>query len=259
MVRHCQKSQLMILVTGCLLWSSAQALSLNGFTRFGAVLGINASVPGKVESIAVRQGQRVDKGDVLIILDSTELNAELERAKAIAKSLLPTYEIAQLELERAEELYDRDSLSQVDLKTAESTMLKAEGDYEAAQAVVSMASYRLRQARIVSPLSGRVLSVEVSPGVYVDPSVNHQPMVKLVDSRQLQAIVAIKSEQWDANLLNKPATVTFRSRSFSGSVTSLGLASVQQNNGLPAYELSVTFTTDQLIPADMPVTIEIKE
>lgn len=259
MVRHFQKSQLMILVAGCLLWSSAQALSLNGFTRFSAAVGVNASVAGKVESIAVKQGQRVNKGDVLITLDSTELKFELERANALSKSLLPAYETAQLELERAEELYDRDSLSQVDLKIAESAMLKAEGEYEVAQAALSLATYRLGQARIESPLTGRVLSVEVSPGVYVNPEINSQPMVNLVDSRRLQAIAAIKSEQWDANLLNKSATVTFRGRSFDGNVTSLGLARVQQSSGLPAYELSVTFTTDQLIPADMPVTIDIKE
>jgi membrane fusion protein (multidrug efflux system) len=222
-------------------------------------VGINAAVPGKVESIEVKPGQRVSKGDALIMLDLTELKSELAHAKALEKSLLPAYETAQLELERAEELYDRDSLSQVDLKTAESAMLKAEGEYEMAQAAVTLATYRLAQAKVTSPLSGRVLSVEVSPGVYVNPEVNHHVMINLVDSRRLQAVAAIKSEQWDANLLNRSATVTFRGRSFTGSVTALGLTRVQQSSGLPAYELSVTFTTDQLIPADMPVTIDIKE
>ena len=113
----------------------SQALTLNGFTAFDSVIELNARVSGVVDTIAVKPGQLVQKGDLLIQLDTVPYRARLDRAMAIEKSLQPVVLTAQMELERAEELYDRDSLSQVALKNAENALAKAEGNYQAATLV----------------------------------------------------------------------------------------------------------------------------
>ena len=253
------KVRLIILVGSLLYLPVSQALNLNGFTRFGSLVELNARVSGVVQSIKVKAGQRVKKGDVLIALDATPLRASRDRAVGIEKSLLPVVETAQLELQRAEELYDRDSLSQVALKNAENELAKADGQYQAAKAERVIAAYRLKNAVIYSPINGRVLQLHTNVAQFIDPAVSLDPLITLVQSQQMKAVALIKSEQWNGGLMNKDAMVVFGDKQFAGKVSFLGYERIKQSSGLPAYEIHVSFTTDRLIPAEMPVTINIKE
>ena len=251
--------RLLILFSGLIYYPASQALTLNGFTRFGSIVELNAKVSGVIQTIKVKPGQRVNKGDVLISLEITPLQASVDSAIAVEKSLLPVVETAQLELQRAEELYDRDSLSQVALKNAENSLAQADGHYQAAIAQRVIAVYQLKNATINSPINGRVLQLHTNIDQFVDPAVNLRSLVTLVKSQQMKAVALIKSEQWSGSLMNKPATVVFGKKQFSGKVSYLGYERIKQSSGLPAYEIHVSFVTDQLIPAEMPVTINIEE
>jgi len=237
----------------------AQALSLNGFTRFGSEIAINARVNGIVKSIRVKPGQLVNKGDTLIVLDALPYERRLDKARAIEKSLKPRVETKQLELDRAFELYDRDSLSQVELKNAQNELAQAEGEYQAAQADTLIADYELFHSVIRSPVSGRVLQVHSNIDQYVNPEVSLAPLITIATTRQMTAVGLINSEQWDSSLLNHPATIRYRNKVFDGKVSYIGFKRVQQATGLPAYEIHVSFETDQLIPEKMPVTVEIRD
>ena len=251
--------QIFILLSSLSYLPVSQALSLNGFTRFGSVVELNARVSGVVKSIKVKPGQRINKGDVLIALDVTPLQASLNKAVAIEKSLLPVVKTAELELQRAEELYDRDSLSQVALKNAENDLAQAEGLYQAAKAEKIIARYQFENALIYSPINGRVLQLHTNVDRFIDPAVSLDSLITLVKSQQMKAVALIKSDQWNASLMNKNATVFYGQQEFAGKVSFLGYERIKQSSSLPAYEIHVSFATNQLIPAEMPVTIEIKE
>ncbi len=238
---------------------TASALSLNGYTDFGATLEINSSVVGSVMAVHVKPGQKVLKGDILIKLDATPYRTRLEKVQAIEGSLLPAVESARLELERVQELYDRDSLSEVELKKAENFLAEANGAYQAAQADSLLAEYDLNNCVIRSPVEGRVLEVNTNTSQYVDPAVQSRVLLTLVDSLHMKAIALINSDQWDARLINKKATVTFRSKIFHGKVSYIGYKRKKLSTGLPAYEVHVAFKTTSLIPAEMPVFIDIPD
>lgn len=259
MVKTIMKIKLILPFISLLFAPASQALTLNGNTGFGSVLNVNASVSGIVQSIKVKAGQRVKKGDVLLVLDNKPHKARLDRARAIEKSLLPAVQTAELELERAQELYDRDSLSQVELKNAEIVLAQAEGSYQAASADVVLAKYQLANTIIYSPINGRVLQLHSNNLQYVDPAVSVDPLITLVESRQMKAIALVNSDQWDQALINKKATVQYREKQYEGKVNYLGYKRIKQSSGLPAYEIHVVFKTDSLIPAEMPVKIEIKD
>lgn len=244
---------------GLLFLSSGHALELNGYTRYAQMLDMNSGTAGTVESVNVKRGQRVKAGDLLIQLDATAHQARLERAQAVETSLQPMVETAELELERAQELYDRDSLSQVELKKAENALSIAQGHYQAARADSALAEYELQKTQLRSPIDGRVLEVYTDVSHYIDPGVEKDALLTIVNSRQMLAVAQLNTEQWDAGLMNKKATVKFRDQQFNGRVSFLGFNRVKQSSGLPAYELQVTFETSSLIPAEMPVTIDISQ
>ena len=249
----------LILLVSLLFMPQAMALTLNGHTEFAAQYDLNARVAGVISRLNVTPGQRVRKGDVLVELDATPQQARLKKAQSLAKSLKPETEIAELELEKAFELYDRDSLSQVALKNAENKLARIQGQYVAAEADVDIAQYQLQNTRLSSPIDGRVSKVHRAVAQFVNPHVDSQPIVTVVSSQQLIAVGLIGSDQWQTSLINRPATVKFRDRSFQGKVSFLGFKRVKKATGVAAYEIHVSFSTDQLIPEQMPVTIEIEE
>ncbi len=253
------KYNLIVIVFSLLNLSPAMALTLNGFSEFESVWKLNVSMAGVVQTINVQPGSPVMKGDILLKLDVTTYQARLKRAIAIEKSLLPVQQAAQLELERAEELYDRDSLSQVALKNAENTLAKAEGNLEAASANRIIAEYELANTVISSPVDGHILQLFTNISQFIDPSVTTSPLLTVVNSRRMKAVALINSEQWNDSLINRKATVKYRNKEYSGKVSYLGFKRIKQSGGLPAYEIHVSFEADQFIPAEMPVTLIIKD
>ncbi len=236
-----------------------QALTLNGFTRFGEQVPLNAATAGVVKSVAVRPGQRVRRGDLLLQLDNRPHRARLTRARARAERLKPPLDTAELEYERAQELYDRDSLSTVALQKAESRLAEARGAYEAALADQQLAEYELGLTRVTAPVAGRVLEVTVRVGQYVNPQADLSPMLTLVRTRNMRAVATLGSEQWNPDLVGRKARVVYRGQGYEGQVERVGLQRVKTGSGLSGYPVQVRFRTDELIPADMPVSIEIAE
>ena len=102
-----------------------------------------------------------------------------------------------------------------------------------------------------------MIAVNVVPGRYLDPAIAAESLMTLVDSQRMHAVAIIKTEQWESGMVGKSATVTFRGKRYSAKVASIGLKREEKGDGLPAYELTLSFSADRLIPAGMPVSIEI--
>lgn len=251
--------KVLFLVFSLLQCSLSMALSLDGVTRFASVLKLNAATEGVVRSIKVKPGQRVSKGEVLLELDNIPHQAKLDKALAIEKSLLPEVEIAQLELERVQQLFDIDSLSQVDLKNAENKLIRAEGAYQVARAESVLARYHFEQAVIRAPVDGRILRIDVNLAEYIDPSERANALITMVESQRMMAVGILDANQWKVALLNKSATVKYRGHTFKGIVRHVELAGNQLSSEKPGYEIHISFDADRLVPADMPVTLVIKD
>ncbi len=248
-----------LMIMALVMATPVKAMTLNGFTDYGSIIKINARTSGLVKNIKVTQGQQIKKGDVLIELDGVLQKETLKRAKAIEKSLFPGVEMAQLELDRAFELYDRDSLSQVELKKAENEFARAQGEYEAAQSDTAIAHYHLKNTKISAPVSGRVIDIHVSKAHYVDPSTNDVDLITLVDEQTSKAVTSVNAEQWSPVLLNKEATVEYKNTKYNGKVAYIDYKGIKQGDGTSTYEIHILFKSDTLIPAGMPVLITISD
>lgn len=52
----------------------------------GRLVNVSSKIPGRVASVLVREGQGVQKADVLVVLDSPEIRAKLDQAEAARKA-----------------------------------------------------------------------------------------------------------------------------------------------------------------------------
>lgn len=117
---------------------------------------IRPRIASLVDRIAFDEGQLVNKGDLLVELESSEIVAGLELAKASLSESRSLYQ-------RNKSLSSSQAISLSNLEQLLAQVKVDEAQVEAAQA-------RLDNSRIRAPFAGRVGLRRVSPGSYVDTS-----------------------------------------------------------------------------------------
>jgi membrane fusion protein (multidrug efflux system) len=132
---------------------------------------LRSEIAGVIESVRFKEGQRVQAGDVLFLLDSDEQRAALRQAEA--------------ELVLAADVFERtEALSKVKI-SAISELTRARAGIAAAEAAVDLARVNLKRTQIRAPFEGALGARDVSPGDRVD---SDDPLVQIdsVDRLQLQ-------------------------------------------------------------------------
>ena len=139
---------------------------------------VGALVSGEILKIYVDYNTEVKKGDLMAVIDQTQILASLEEAKArlsSAKESLASaevsYQLAKKNYERYQTLYDKEYVSKVNLEEYELAYVNAKSSLNSAQANVVQAQSNLDTAekdlsntKIVSPIDGVVLTKKVSEG-----------------------------------------------------------------------------------------------
>jgi membrane fusion protein (multidrug efflux system) len=117
---------------------------------------IRAEVPGRVMSINFQEGALVRKGELLVKINDSELQAEL-------KKLLLDEKLSQDDVYRKEKLLELKAVSQEELDIARSQL-------GVIQAQIELVRARLEKTGIYAPFSGRIGLRYVSPGGYISSS-----------------------------------------------------------------------------------------
>jgi len=126
-----------------------------GTVRAKESVDITSKVADRVVAIHFEEGKQVNKGSVLVELDSEEARADLAAAQAAERDSVSQYK-------RSQELFQTHALSEAQLEQLQATML-------ANQARVAAARSRVNDRRIVAPFTGRVGLRNVSLGGLVSP------------------------------------------------------------------------------------------
>jgi membrane fusion protein, macrolide-specific efflux system len=242
-----------------LLSPPAQAFELSGITEFDQRLTLNSSISARIDHVHVGIGQSVTAGDLLVSMVSTGLQARVDVATAETEALLPELEFAQIELDKAQEMYDRDSLALVTLQRSQQAFRIAEARLAASTAELELARFHRAQAQIRSPIDGIVLSIDAFPGQYINTRVENRTLLTIADNRSMSVKALLPVEQYRNTLLNRPAQIRYLDQEFQGKVIAIDRQVSKSANNHPAMILLVRFTTDGLLPAGLPVEISIDD
>jgi membrane fusion protein (multidrug efflux system) len=137
-----------------------------------AVQGVTVSteVPGTVRSIAFESGQSVEKGDMLVRLDTSVERAQLAAAAASAR-------LADAELRRRNNLPPAGAVSQAEVDAAAAQATRASADVANVKAIIAKKTIR-------APFAGRLGIRQVDLGEVVQPGT---PIVSLQSSDPIYA------------------------------------------------------------------------
>jgi RND family efflux transporter MFP subunit len=140
---------------------------------------LTTRVSGVVEEVLVKPGQRVKKGAVLLRLDKTVLQAQLDEATAEQARADADAGDARRELERAEELFNRTVSSASELEAATLRQARAKAALAGANARLVIAQKNLADAELKAPFNGVVKSVPGGPGTVVTADCQPKTLVIL--------------------------------------------------------------------------------
>lgn len=131
----------------------SESLSLIGNITANEIVEIKSETEGIVEQIYFNEGQRIEKGTLLLKLDETRLAASLAQADA-------NYKLALANFERAKQLFEDKLISQQEYDQTASSFAASEANAE-------FMRRQLKDARIYAPFTGITGARMIGPGQVV--------------------------------------------------------------------------------------------
>ena len=130
---------------------------------------ITPQVSGQLMKICVVEGQRVNAGQTLFVIDSRNAQLELEAAKANLQAAMAQENSAKLEYESNKNLFDKKIVSSYMLSNSENTYKQAQASVAQARAAVNRAKVNLGFCTIKAPVTGVIGEIPVRGGDQVSP------------------------------------------------------------------------------------------
>ncbi len=125
---------------------------------------VRARVSGYLESVHFKEGQMVDQGELLFVIDQRPFKTEVARAKAEVDRVNTQLKVAQLEFERGQRLESSRAMSK---ETAEERRAKrdaAQAEVDAAKAALHSAELNLDFTEVHAPMAGRLSDIRIDVG-----------------------------------------------------------------------------------------------
>ncbi|PVV07407.1 MAG: efflux transporter periplasmic adaptor subunit [gamma proteobacterium symbiont of Ctena orbiculata] len=149
---------------------------------------VSAELGGKIEEIAFKSGDRVEKGDLLVRIDITAEQAQLRSAEAAAK-------LARINLDRNRDLRANKTVSQADLDSAEANYKQATAQVDNVRATIAKKTLRapfagqlgLRQVNLgqIIEQGTPVVTLQTIDPIYVDFSFPQQQYSILIPGTEV--------------------------------------------------------------------------
>ncbi|HEX3207841.1 MAG TPA: efflux RND transporter periplasmic adaptor subunit [Geminicoccaceae bacterium] len=125
---------------------------------------VRARVSGYLASIDFQDGQVVDKGQNLFLIDPRPFEAALQRARADLSNAQAQLELAKLEFQRVAKLVGSPAFAQTNYDQRIEERNAADASVASAQAAVQQAQLNLDYTRVSAPVAGRISNRRVDLG-----------------------------------------------------------------------------------------------
>ena len=130
---------------------------------------ISSRTMARITEITVRAGDEVEKGQLLVSLEKSDLESRLQQASEQVRSVEARLREARQNLDRAEELYQRQLVAAAMLDEARANHDTLVAELARSQQAVNEARTALSYTEIRSPIEGRVVERFAEPGDTATP------------------------------------------------------------------------------------------
>lgn len=144
---------------------------------------VSSRLTGYVRDLKVHEGEEVKKGQLLLAIDPTGVQAEIRQAEAGVEKAKAGLVEAETNYKRYRDLFQKDAATRKEFEEVQRNWKVAQGDYQAAMAALENARSQLKYAEVRSPFDGLVIAKLVDSGQLAAPGT---PLLVLEDPAHLQ-------------------------------------------------------------------------
>ncbi len=193
---------------------------------------IRPQVSGRITEIRFQDGQTVQAGAVLFVIDPRPYEAAVAKAEADLATANNNARLARIELDRATRLKAAQAIAQDFYDQRANSSGVAQAAIQSANAALTQARLDVDRAYVKAPISGRVSRAEITVGNLVEAGANAPLLTSIVSKDGIYAdfevdehtyLRSIRSHAVDANQEQKiPVELTLQGddRSYKGSIES---------------------------------------
>jgi HlyD family secretion protein len=235
---------------------------------------VSADVPGKVVRLAVKEGDPVREGQLMLQLDDTQYRANFQQAGAALASARArlreadaSLKVVEANYQRQRALFEQRLLSQAEwdqatsgYESARSTAAAAREEVARTEAAAAAARDNLNKTRFEAPFAGVVSALNVEQGEIVMIGTMNNPGTQILVVSDLSRML-VKADVDETDVvdmkLGQKAKITVDAlpdTSFPGTVTEIGNTAKRSITstveGQTNFEVKVVF--DQRVPEVRP-------
>ena len=225
-------------------------VTANGKIQARRKVDLSALVMGQIVNLAVKEGDVVDRGQLLLQIDRAQLAAQTagrESALGAMRSDLAaaraTAEQARRDFQRAKQNWDAKILSEAEYQKARSVLDTAEANLSAAQQRLQETGANLTASRdslskttVTAPLAGMVTFLPVKEGEVTVIGTMNNPGTQLLtisDMSEVEAVMMVDETSVPEVKVGQKASLSvdaYPNRNFEGVVTEVGSSPISKND-----------------------------
>jgi membrane fusion protein (multidrug efflux system) len=223
----------------------------------GSHVSVSSKIMGRIASLGADEGSRVEKGQLLLQLDDTDLRAQESQLEASLNYTTLSMDLARINLERTKNDFDRiktvfksgnstpeqyDHASKA-LDAANVQYSIAQAQIETARAQLGVVETQLTNTKIMAPISGIIAKRNYAPGEVIQPG---QAIFLINDLKDVWIIANFEETKIRLIRPDQPADITvdaYPDFKFKGRVAILSAAIVP-----PPFSIGESTKTTQKVP-----------
>jgi HlyD family secretion protein len=217
-----------------------ETVSATGKIKPEVEVSISPEVPGEIIELPIREGQAVQKGDLLAKINPDLLQSSVSRSRAGLANTKAGFEQAKASLveakanfQRALQLFNKGVISQSEFDTSTASYERAKAaersayfSVKSAGATVNEATDNLARTSIFAPMSGTIslLAVELGERVVGTQQMAGTELLRVADLSQMEVEVDVNENDIVKIQVGDKATVevdAYLKRKFKGEVTEI--------------------------------------
>ncbi|GAK56179.1 efflux transporter, RND family, MFP subunit [Candidatus Vecturithrix granuli] len=201
--------------------SSTGTLSAVGTVEVGS------QISGTVERVLVDYNDKVTKGQLLAVVDTTVLEASVREAKAAVSKAQAQYNQAHAEHDRNKKLFDQGFLSEMSLLTFKTNVQTAYASLVSAKEALKKTETNVGYANICSPIDGTVIERSIDAGQTIAASMSAPTLFTIAEDLAKMQIEASVDEsdigQIQENMSVRFTVQAYPDEEFTGTVRQIRL------------------------------------
>lgn len=195
------------------------------------------SASGQITKMPVEIGTLVRPGDLIVQLDTRDVQNQYEQAKADLAAAKANMDVQTAQMKRQQDLFSKRIITQTEFETAQISFANATSQMVRSQTNLDLAAQKLEDATVKAAVLGTVITKPVSVGQVIQAGASSigggSIIVTMADLTKVRARALVAETDIGLVALGQSATVrvdAFPDRTFRGAVEKVEPQAVVQQN-----------------------------